>query len=208
MDRIKLTKDYKLQLYDLMSPIDIDKDFTLGNLCRILVNFDELVTLCDIVQCSLHSFISECLDLEKEADSDLHYLRLTWECVYDNDKNDPWSNLSLHVDAVGETWDDHQPGGPFYKEGEDHSRYNNWAISFLPLYKIRDLPIKVNPKMLVYQQLHLEGNSIPAPDITLLSLIYWLFWEFSFYGVPKERNEIHADLEKTVQEIKREDLEL
>lgn len=42
---------------------------------------------------------------------------------------------------------------------------------------------------------------IPAPGVTLLQLIYALFWELSFFGTPAERNAQRAQLEEQVRRI-------
>lgn len=208
MDRILLNKDYKMRLQDLMSPIEIADDFTLGDLCLIITQFDELdlEDFSKIIQWPIAGFLIECLDLEKEACSDLHYLRLTWQYSYEKGET-PWGSMRLEVDAIGEIWDDYQPGGQFYEEGKDYSNCNHWGISFSPLYEMKNLPIRIEPKMLLYRELEYpmtEENYFPAPDVTLLDLIYSLFWEFSFYGGPEQRDEISFDLQETVRKIKEE----
>lgn len=207
MDRLLLNKEYKLRLQDLMSPIEIAEDFTLGDLCLMLARFDkiDLEDLSELLQCHISAFLLECLD-GGEATSDLHYLRLTWMYSYETGE-DAWGSMRLEVDAVGEVWDDYQPGGQFYEEGKDYSQCNHWGVSFSPLFEMRDLPIRIADTMYWYEELEYpmtERNFCPAPRVTLLDLIYSLFWEFSFYGGPEERDELCNNLKDQVRQIKEE----
>ena len=207
MDRLLLNKEYQLKLQDLMSPIEIAEDFTLGDLCLMLAQFDkiDLEDLSKIFQCHLSAFLIECLD-GGEATSDLHYLRLTWMYSYETG-DDAWGSMRLEVDAIGEVWDDYQLGGQFYVEGKDVSDLTHWVISFSPLHEMRDLPIKIEDEMYWYKEFEhpmTEKNFCPAPAVTLMDLIYSLFWEFSFYGSPEARNELSEDLKETVKQIKEE----
>lgn len=46
-----------------------------------------------------------------------------------------------------------------------------------------------------------EPLEIPAPGVTLLQLIHALFWEFSFFGTPAEREAKRAALKEQVKRI-------
>jgi hypothetical protein len=214
-EKLRLESDYALRVADLMTPVEIAEDFTLGDLCRIIYNSKELTidALSTLVQCSLQPFLDECLRPVDRADDDeskLHYIRLFWECEYDAPAEDRWppaTSLWLHADGVGDTWEDCRPGGKFYEEGKDVSRCNRYAIEMTPLYALRDLPLRIDPIMIVQPSLTERGDQapleIPAPDVTLLQLIHALFWELSFFGTPEKRDATREELRQQVARIER-----
>ena len=144
-DKVRLHPGYTLGVADLMTPVEIAEDFTLGDLCRIIDNFEEMdrETFSALLQCPLEPFLEECLrpwDTSPEPRSDLHYIRLFWECEYNLRTETRWppvTSLWLHIDGVGNIWEDHQPGGRFYEEGRDYSQCNRYAIELTPLYALR-----------------------------------------------------------------------
>ncbi|MBI3015834.1 MAG: hypothetical protein HYY65_12450 [Candidatus Tectomicrobia bacterium] len=212
-DKVRLHPGYALQVADLMAPVEIAEDFTLGDLCRIIDHFEEMdrETFSALLQCPLEPFLEECLrprDAGTEPGSDLHYIRLFWECEYDLRTETRWppvTSLWLHVDGVGDIWEDHQPGGRFYEEGRDCSQCNRYAVEMTPLYALRHLPLRIDPVMTVRPSLTLESRhtplDIPAPDVTLLQLIHALFWELSFFGTPEERDATRDELRQQVKRI-------
>lgn len=207
MDTITLSHDYKFSYEDLMTPVEIAEDYTLGNLCNMLAKFliDGDQSLEKILQWPIHEFIVECLRMDKEPSTDLHYLRLSWCCSYGNFEDEKWTSITLDVDAVGDIWEDYQPGGSCYEEGKDYSDCNRYGISFLPLYNLRDLPIRINKEMSVYNELKYEESiTLEAPIVRLIDLLYALFWEFSFYGSPDQRDDIFDGIKGQVEEIKKE----
>lgn len=212
-DTIHLYPGYTLRLVDLMSPVEIDKAMTLGDLCRILRSSEEvdLGTLSALIQCPLAPFLDECLlSEEEEPDMGLHTIRLTWTCEYElpggTDEGDVPSptSLRLDVDAVGETWEDHRPGGHLYEEGKDLSKCNGYAIELTPLYKLRHLLLRIDPVMYVRPFLSRDDSGemeIRAPETTLLLLINALFWELSFFGTPERRDAELRELRGRVERI-------
>ena len=53
----------------------------------------------------------------------------------------------------------------------------------------------------ITQESEQTSLEIPAPDVTLLQLIHALFWEFSFFGTPEQRDAMDADLQQRVIRI-------
>lgn len=212
-DKVQLHPGYVVQAADLMAPVEIAAEFTLGDLCRIIDNFEEIDigTFSALLQCPLESFLEECLrswDTRHEPRSDLHYIRVFWECEYDSLTETRWppaTDLWLHVDGIGDIWEDHQPGGRFYEEGQDYTHCNGYAIEMTPLYALRHLPIRIDPIMTVRPSPTQESShaplDIPAPDVTLLQLIHALFWELSFFGTPEQRDAMREELQQRAKRI-------
>jgi hypothetical protein len=97
-----------------MAPIEIADDFTLGDLCRIIDHFEDIdiKTFSALLRCPLEPFLEECLrprDTSAELKSDLHSIRLSWECEYGARTETgslPVSFLELSVDGIGDTWEE------------------------------------------------------------------------------------------------------
>lgn len=212
-EKLKIARGYKLQVSDLMRYVELGENFTLGDQCQMICDSDEMdiETLSSLVQCPLDPFIEECLspfDVAEDLEYDLHYIRLHWSCEYDNLTETRWppsTSVWLHVDGIGDIWDDCKPGGQFYKDGKDFSNHNQYAIEMTPLYKLRHLPIRIDPIMTVgpylAEDLEKEPLEIPALGVTLLQLIYYMFWELSFIGTPEERDVQREELRERVRRI-------
>lgn len=195
-----------------MASIEIAEDFTLGDLCRIMDRFEDIdiEIFSALLRCPLKPFLDECLrpgDTSTESKSDLHAICLSWECEYDmgtETHSSPASSLELCVDGIGDIWEEYQPGGRCYEEGQNTTHCNRYGIELTPLYALRDLPLRIDPIMTVRPSLTQEAShtslDIPAPDVTVLQLIHALFWELSFFGTPEQRD---AAREKLGQQVKR-----
>jgi hypothetical protein len=210
-EALRLLPGYRLRVGDLLREIEIADDFTLEELCLTIRDSDEmdLDTLSTLLHCRLAPFIEDCLRPSAPPPSapTLSAIYVAWQCEYDQPGETRWSpttTLRLDVYGVGEIWEDCQPGGQWYEEGKDVSRCNTYAIELTPLYELRYLPLTLDPTMCI------AGSddpgktplTIPAPGLTLLQLLHALFWEFSFFGTPTQRDTQRAELEETVQQIK------
>lgn len=210
-EKIRLTPGYTLRRVDLMREVEIADPFTLGDLCLMIRDCQELdlETLSALLRCPLAPFIAECQrprDPTASSASDLSAIRLRWRCEYDRPDETRWppsTALWLEVDGLGDTWEDCQPGGPWYEPGKDYSKYNSYALEMTPLYELRHLPLRIDPVMVIActDDPEKEPLEIPAPGVTLLQLIHALFWEFSFFGTPAERETKRAELKEQVRRI-------
>ena len=140
--------------------------------------------------------------------SDLYYIHLSWICEYDaltETRWPPFTHLWLHVDGIGDTWDAHKPGGQFYEAGKSYTHCNRYAIEMTPLNQLCHLPLRLDPVMTIRPNLThkttLEPLEIPAPGITLLQLLYHVFWELSFFGTPEDRDAEREELQERVRRI-------
>jgi hypothetical protein len=209
-ETLRLIPGYRLRIVDLLREIEIVDDFTLVELCLTIRDSDEidLDTLSALIHCRLAPFIEECLrpSSPPQCSLTLSAIQVAWQCEYDQPGETRWSpttTLRLDVYGVGEIWKDHQPGGQWYEKGKDVSRCNTYAIELTPLYELRHLPIKIDPTMRIACSDDPEKTplEIPAPRVTLLQLLYALFWEFSFFGTPTQRDAQTAELEETMRQI-------
>lgn len=210
-EKVRLAPGYRLQVADLMREIEIADDFTLGDLCQVILDCKDmdLETFSALVCCPLAPFLAECLRPPTAAAapvSDLSSIRLHWQCEYDHPHETRWppsTSLWLEVDGIGDTWEEYKPGGQWYEEGKDFSNYNHYAIEMTPLYELRHLPLRIDPVMTIActEEGGRESLEIPAPGVTLLPLIYALFWELSFFGTPAERDAKREELQEQARRI-------
>ena len=86
---------------------------------------------------------------------------------------------------------DYTDGSVLWKKGERIP----WSLSFSKVWQFVDLPLRINSRSVLCRQ---DGTTIdlPAPRITLGSLIHAIFWELSFYGPPKKRDKLGKRLHK------------
>ena len=222
-DSIKITKDLKFDFEDLMLPVDFDTEFTLRDLLRASVNSELPVALLGVV---LHCpYIAEYWEeaeskpFEPDAEEkDIDYLEIYWwgtKSTYEGKRED------------GHTWSLHGLG----KEGEipdDLREYSTeeqvakmeadgyrqaYAVSFTPLYKLADYPLRLKPVLSItdYDTPIGEDSEITIdmiPSITLIELLYGVFWELSFLGSPQERDEKGDDLKQRVKDIDEGNVEM
>jgi hypothetical protein len=133
-----------------MAPIEIADDFTLGDLCRIIDHFEDIdiKTFSALLRCPLEPFLEECLrprDTSAELKSDLHSIRLSWECEYGartETGSPPVSSLELSVDGIGHL-------------GRVSTRRT------VLLYALRHLPLRIDPVMTVRPSPTQEASVTP-----------------------------------------------
>jgi hypothetical protein len=138
----------------------------------------------------------------------LHCIRLSWSCEYDPLTETcyaPSTHLWLHVDGIGDIWDDCKPGEQLYEEGKDYTHCNRYAIEMTPLCQLRHLPLRLDSVMTIRPGLAQDTPhgplEIPAPGVTVLQLLYYVFWELSFFGTPEDRDAKHEELRESVRRI-------
>jgi hypothetical protein len=210
-EKVRLALGYKLRVADLLREVEVADHFTLGDLCAIIQDCEEmdLKTLSALIRCLLAPFLAECFqpcDTTPELESHLSCIRLCWRCEYDRPTETRWppsTSLWLEVDGIGDTWEEYKAGGQWYEPGKDYSHCNQYALEMTPLCELRHLPLRIDPTMVITctTETGKEPLEIPAPGVTLLQLLHALFWEFSFFGTPKERDAQRAALKEQVRRI-------
>ena len=203
---IKITKDLKFGYADLMREVDRSQGFTLRDLVCICINSSiPMKVLNDILRCRyIEDYWKEINEKSFGNPSNIDYLELYW---LGNKSSDDLQDCDF--------WGFHGVG----KEGvisEDVEKYCNltnkqkkeyreaYAVEFSKLYTIADLPIKIKNKLKV-NCLGFKKNKSCAktldytPSITLVGLLYAVFYELSFCGSPKERDAKLKDLAKRIE---------
>jgi len=78
-----------------------------------------------------------------------------------------------------------------------------YALDCLPVYTIADLEIKVKREIsfAIYDRQYEVQNVKIRPNLTLIDLIYYVFWDLSFMGKPEDRDKAMEVLSKRASEI-------
>lgn len=151
--------------------------------------------------CDVDAFHREAA-IDPEKPCDLDYIEISkyfsWHDAPKYDLFDGGENLdcSGRGKPQGETHRDPSPDGTI-----------SWGIDFTPVNELRHLPVKLAPKMKIQK----EGDGQGTPWLenvgeaecyyTLLDVLGELYYEISFHGSPKDRDERSAELRQAVDEI-------
>jgi len=212
---LKITKDLKFDFEDLMANVDFDHEFTLRDLLRAVNQslIDPLV-LARILRCPyIQDYWAEAEKQSPEQDSDIEYLEIYYwvsKSTFDG-KRDDGSCWGFHgvgnEGVVSQDIIDNYPKEEVDKMREEGYR-QAFAVEFSPMYNLADYPIRLRKEIIFtdYDVDPKEGtmdrNIDVIPSITLMDLLYWVFWEFSFFGSIEQRDKKISDLQKTVENVK------
>lgn len=99
-------------------------------------------------------------------------------------------------------YDDEFTSLPMMSVGLVSSKGENCSIEFSPVNSFKHLPISFNYKRTIYKDFEEVATQIVYP--TLFEVVYGLFWEISFHGDPKERDEKAEELFSDLIKISKE----
>jgi len=214
MDKIKITKNYRIEYADLMKEVDLSQEFTLRDiLSSFIYGHVNIKTLSTILHCPyICDYWDEMNSKSFENNGEIDYLELYWwgtkqTCKGVREYGNMWS---LHgIGKLGYVPDDVLKYGKLTKKEKKNYR-QAMAVEFSPMYALADLPIRISKKLHIsdYDVKIKSGKDIDTeidfhPSIKLIELLYAIFWELSFAGSPKQRDEKIDGLKKQVDEIKK-----
>ena len=145
----------------------------------------------------LGELIDEGLNEPFKDTGDVETLELNWRgnlTNWDTEK----LNTYVHFEGLGkppkgegwETWPADKPV--------------NYALDMSSVSSLSELPLKLNKKMVIYDERDKKFNEIfleTNSDYTLLDILKGVFWEISFHGSPKDRDKVVEGLEQTIKDI-------
>jgi hypothetical protein len=77
----------------------------------------------------------------------------------------------------------------------------NWAIDFSPLSELLNLPLRLNPEIVVCQGVKDVAAKYTVNRVLLAQVIRGVLWELSFHGGPKDAAEAAAEMQNRVQDV-------
>lgn len=216
MDNIKITPELEFDFKDLMEVVDTTQPFTLMDLFSVCKNSkipQDILT--QILQCDYHAFCEEAESQPFQDKGDIEHLEL----VYTGERNDDdyGDSTGWIFDGVGKEgvvskdvpYDPNEPIPPGWRQ--------RYAIELSPLYELSGYQVKIAKRIWIDDWKGMEERSKGKkktkedydslrkeievqPSITLIELLYNVFWELSFFGSPECRDEQKADLKRTIAE--------
>lgn len=214
MENIVITKDLDIGFEDLCRVVDPSSAFTLRDII-IIVNSSTQIRfsrMCQILHCHyLGDFLDEMNKPKEDStddtmDDNMDYLEVYWS----GDKSNYEGKISM-----SSMWGFHGVGKKGvisedikeYVPVEEHADYiENYAIEFTPVNKLADYRISIRTEMYITNWDEKEPlKSLQKisfrPSITLIELLYAIFWELSFCGSPKARDEQLEELKSRCEKI-------
>jgi hypothetical protein len=139
---------------------------------------------------------------------EVEYLELYWQW----DKNSSTGEIQgihrLNFHGIGFELREDQMQDSYvtYRKGQRI----NWSISFSPLQELINLPLRLNPKVLICEDDSDSPNFMKTIDETtripnpmLGQVLEGILWELSFHGSPEDKLEAKAELDERITEVKK-----
>jgi len=207
-DNIKIMPRMKFDLDDLIRVVDFSHPFTLRDVLKACSDSEiPLKILESILHCPYIDDLCKEIDSKPFTDDGkMEYLEICWtgnKGTYDGEKE---SSNSWGLNGVGiiNCYSDDMVKmyGHMKKELPKDFR-ENYAIEFSPMYELADYEIRMSQKLYIMDcdDETSQGDNIDfTPSITLIELLYAIFWELTFCGSPKDRDAKSEELLKMMEE--------
>jgi len=183
--------------------IKIERKVTLGDIFNHIERDKELFDIVfsshlghNPIQLYIDDINKEC---PKDDEEDLYYIELKW--FYEHSEYDKYEseiNIFVDVSAIG----DFEDKEGFYEEGEEKPKKTEYAIEFIQLRKMKNLPVKINKQLDIYKK-NRSGPGKNNEDLVATGEKYFsvydffgeLLYELSFVGPPEKRNEFSCEID-------------
>jgi hypothetical protein len=175
--------------------LDLDPDFTLGDLFHLL-DRDDVGLLAEVLDEDVVPVLDEARQgsVEPDHNDPLHFLRVS--------NRHEQGYLRRELDAWG-TWD--QPHDD--AAGKAGPRDTWMSVSLTPVGQLLHLPIRYDPE-LVFRNQSFEIEYRTSVDVTLIEFLKAVFDDLTFHGSPDERDEVLRSLKHQVELIERDEARL
>ena len=203
MNKIKIMPNEKFDLDDLLKVVDFSHPFTLRSVLKMCVSSEiPIKVLESILHCPyIEDYYNESESKPFSNDGNIEYLEIYWLGAKDDEYGQMWCFHGVgYVDQYPEDmveWNN-KNGGELPKNFREQ-----YAIEFSPMYELSDYIIKMLPKLRLtnYSDENDNKDIDFTPSITLIELLYAIFWELSFCGSIENREQKKSNLEKSLKEI-------
>lgn len=225
-DAIKITDDLKIDFRDLNRKIDFDHSFTLRDILRACTVNCEISKeiMAELFHCAyIWDYWDEARSKEFKNDGNIEWLELALFMEADSDysfrkkkKNGVKRAFRTYTywqfNGVGRAGTAGDDVNKYLKEkGIDPDTYReSYSIEFAPIYNIADLKVKIREKITSIDW-DIDYKKDPdllntdfdfRPSIRVSDLLYEIFWDLSFSGSIKDRDEKLEMINERVKNIK------
>jgi hypothetical protein len=219
---MKITKGGKLMLevWEKQVKTDVDVSSTLFNRLLQTCQIEDGLVLKDLMILTqpyaqllsplftsspdwLEEIIDEGLNTPFKQDmEEMEFLQLSWASEVHQYGKDPKEIYEyVHFNGFGPP----PPNDDNYKDWPVGQAVS-WALDFSPVYTLTEIPLKLDPVLKMLDYTSKKVGQLPSvmveakKEFTLLDILKGVFWELSFHGSPKSRNERAEDLKMRVKD--------
>jgi hypothetical protein len=141
---------------------------------------------------------------EPYSDASIEYLEVYWEIE---------ASTFHQESSISGLFPEFGGRGSWYRKigAKKHKKqYGGICISLTPANQLAPYPLKLNRTVSVYRTNYDKLEFLQEPlftgvgSVTLLQILYAIYWELSFYGSPRQRRYKLRSLKKTLDGIKTE----
>lgn len=185
-------KEIKHPYHELRNACSIEKGVTLKDIINIVGKDKKLSELVgEYSWCNVAAFVKE-VNKPSSKKSDLSAIELgKYAELHKAHGSEKYGDLDIHIHVSG--IDDKDPE-------------TGWAIEFTPVNEMADVEVRLNPELPFHdwrQEVTTNLETMRGTAcFTLLEVLTEIFYEISFCGSPKERDEASLNLKQTVDEVK------
>jgi len=200
---IKITNDLRFGFEDLMRTVDFSHPFTLRDVLRACVSSKmHIDVLCQMLRCNVVDFWVEAESKTFKDSKEIEYLEVYW--FGEKNKKECSNVWDLH--GIGYKGKIPKDVNTSQMSLEEKKQYREkYAVDLSPLYTLADYQIRMCPLMRFEDKKNekwVETKIGFILNITLIELLYSIFWELSFFGSPEKREEEAAKIKKACKELK------
>ena len=136
---------------------------------------------------------------EEDPDEAMTHLEIYWHADYSQFSKDPaYIELSPSFHGIG------KPTAEEMGHCQDGKKY--WGIDFSPMYKLADLPVKLDTGVEFFKPRDYKPGRKPIikaeRSFSLEDVLDAIYWEISFHGDPQGKRERLEELKERVDSIK------
>lgn len=179
----------------LHQQVDLDNEFKLLDLLGLMEKQDKLSELGNMLVGSKQCMYKLLLEAQKETPEppSFEHLELSWRASIDSDGDFcKWSSFN-------------GVGFPDEDMGYAKDELIPYGLDFMPICKIKHLPLKLRTDFKIYDERETLGNAPvlinTSQTFTLYEVLFGVFNELSFYGDPEERDKELNNLMGIMKEI-------
>jgi hypothetical protein len=131
---------------------------------------------------------------DKENPNEMTHLEIYWHADYSSFEETNYVELSPGFHGIG------VPGPEKQGYCPDGKRY--WSIAFSPMYRLADLPVKLDKTVEFFKPKDYKPGRKPIVkgqrEFSLQDVLDAIYWEISFHGDPQEKS---LNLDELIDDI-------
>lgn len=163
--------------------VELEKGFTIRDLFKVITKYKAL----QLIDNYFFAFLKEVKKCPKSGCKDKDMAAIAFQKICSTDFGENHTYIDIHAAT----------------KKPDKDGQTRYAVDFMPLSKMLDLPIIFDPILIcsMAKNAKEEYRYEHPTDYTLWELVHGFIWELSFYGVPAERDEKKKEVMDRMEEV-------